>query len=57
MTELGMIAPAAGGSILAQFDEVLAAAAPGLAGRVRAAAFDAGTGRLDLIPDAPAYGT
>ncbi|MEV0982359.1 hypothetical protein [Streptomyces sp. NPDC049915] len=54
MTERGMVAPAAGGSVLAQFDDILAAAAPELAGHVQAVAFDADTGRLDV---APAYGT
>lgn len=57
MTERGMVAPAAGGSVLAQFDDILAAAAPELAGHVQAVAFDADTGRLDVAPDAPAYGT
>ncbi|GGM19773.1 hypothetical protein GCM10010129_75110 [Streptomyces fumigatiscleroticus] len=57
MTERGMVAPAAGGSVLAQFDDILAAAAPELAGHVRAVTFDADTGRLDVTPDAPAYGT
>jgi hypothetical protein len=57
MTERGMVAPAAGGSVLAQFDDILAAAAPELAGRVQAVGFDADTGRLDVAPDAPAYGT
>ncbi|MEV8435081.1 DUF721 domain-containing protein [Streptomyces chartreusis] len=57
MTEHGMVAPAAGGSVLAQFDTILAAAAPELAGHVQAVGFDADTGRLDLAPDAPAYGT
>jgi hypothetical protein len=57
MTERGMVAPAAGGSVLAQFDDILAAAAPELAGHVQAVAFDADTGRLDVVPDAPAYGT
>lgn len=50
-------APAAGGSVLADFDAILAAAMPELAGRVRAVAFDADTGRLDVVPDAPAVGT
>ena len=36
---------------------VLAAAAPELAGHVQAVAFDADTGRLDVAPEAPAYGT
>ncbi|MFI1839777.1 hypothetical protein [Streptomyces olivaceoviridis] len=57
MTERGMVAPAAGGSVLAQFDDLLAASAPELAGHVQAVAFDADTGRLDVAPDAPAYGT
>ncbi|MGW6880201.1 DUF721 domain-containing protein [Streptomyces goshikiensis] len=57
MTERGMVAPAAGGSVLAQFDTFLAAAMPELAGRVQAVAFDAETGRLDVVPDAPAVGT
>ncbi|OEJ21786.1 hypothetical protein AR457_40850 [Streptomyces agglomeratus] len=57
MTERGMAAPAAGGSVLAHFDTILAAAVPELSGRVRAVAFDAGTGRLDVVPDAPAAGT
>lgn len=57
MTERGMVAPAAGGSVLADFDAILAAAVPELAGRVQATAFDADTGRLDVVPDAPAVGT
>lgn len=57
MTERGMVAPAAGGGVLVQFDDILAAASLELAGHVQAAAFDADTGRLDVAPDAPAYGT
>ncbi|CAL9328648.1 hypothetical protein SUDANB120_00025 [Streptomyces sp. enrichment culture] len=57
MTERGLIAPAAGGGVLARFDGILAVAAPELAGHVQAVGFDADTGRLDLAPDAPAYGT
>ncbi|MBK3583313.1 DUF721 domain-containing protein [Streptomyces sp. MBT57] len=57
MTERGMTAPAAGGSVLADFDTILAAVAPELAGRVTAVAFDAETGRLDVAPDAPVVGT
>ncbi|MFD4577268.1 DciA family protein [Streptomyces sp. NPDC058417] len=57
MTERGLAAPAAGGSVLAQFDAILAAAAPELAGHVQAVGFDTDTGRLDIVPDAPAYGT
>ncbi|WP_059246616.1 DUF721 domain-containing protein [Streptomyces reticuli] len=52
-----MVAPAADGSVLAQFNNILAAAAPELAGHVRAVQFDADIGRLDVTPDAPAYGT
>ncbi|MFJ4972757.1 hypothetical protein [Streptomyces sp. NPDC088755] len=51
MTERGMAAPAAGGSVLANFDTILAAVVPELAGRVQAVAFDAETGRLDVVPD------
>ncbi|MFC3235001.1 DciA family protein [Streptomyces nitrosporeus] len=57
MTERGMAAPVAGGSVLAGFDTILAAVVPELAGRVQAVAFDAETGRLDVVPDAPACGT
>ncbi|MEV6810432.1 DUF721 domain-containing protein [Streptomyces sp. NPDC051132] len=57
VTERGMVAPAVGGSVLAQFDDILAAAAPDLAGQVQAVGFAADTGRLDVAPDAPAYGT
>ncbi|MFJ9634501.1 hypothetical protein ACIRU8_43095 [Streptomyces sp. NPDC101175] len=46
MTERGMAAPAADGSVLARFDAILAAAVPEPAGRVRAVKFDADTGRL-----------
>ncbi|MFH7340627.1 DUF721 domain-containing protein [Streptomyces sp. KHY 26] len=57
MAGRGMVAPAAGGSVLAQFDGILAAAAPELAGHVQAVAFTADTGRLNVAPDSPAYGT
>ncbi|MEV4871382.1 DciA family protein [Streptomyces syringium] len=57
VTERGLVAPAVGGSVLAQFDDMLAAVAPELAGHVQAVGFDADTGRLDVTPDAPAYGT
>ncbi|MGV9760316.1 DciA family protein [Streptomyces bangladeshensis] len=57
MTERRMVAPAVDGSVLAQFNNILAAAAPELAGHVRAVQFDADIGRLDVTPDAPAYGT
>ncbi|MFB7918661.1 hypothetical protein [Streptomyces sp. NPDC056061] len=55
MTERGLVAPT-GGGILACWDDILAAAAPELAGHVRGVAFDADTGRLDVTPDAPACG-
>ncbi|MFI8007969.1 DUF721 domain-containing protein [Streptomyces sp. NPDC086010] len=57
MVERGMVAPAAGGSVLASFDTIVAAVVPELAGRVHAVAFDAETGRLDVVPDVPACGT
>ncbi|MFD3651604.1 DUF721 domain-containing protein [Streptomyces cyaneofuscatus] len=57
MTERGMAAPAAGGSVLTDFDPILAAVVPELAGRVQAVAFDAETGRLEAAPDAPVVGT
>ncbi|MBL1120875.1 DUF721 domain-containing protein [Streptomyces sp. 110] len=58
MTERGMVAPAAaGGGVLAQWDGILAAAARELTGHARAVKFDADTGRLEVVPDAPAYGT
>ncbi|MFC9261365.1 hypothetical protein ACFT25_16305 [Streptomyces hydrogenans] len=57
MTERGPVAPAASGSVLAQWETILAAAAPELTGHVQAVGFDVDTGRLDVAPDAPAYGT
>ncbi|MGW6639497.1 DUF721 domain-containing protein [Streptomyces cyaneofuscatus] len=57
MTERGMAAPPAGGSVLADFDTILASVVPELAGRVQAVAFNAETGRLDVTPDLPAAGT
>ncbi len=48
-----MVAPAADGSVLAQFNNILAAAAPELAGHVRAVQFDADIGRLDVTPRRP----
>ncbi|MFH9296733.1 hypothetical protein [Streptomyces sp. NPDC017520] len=53
MTERGMAAPAAGGNVLADFDTILTAVAPELAGRVTAVAFDSDTGRLDVAPRHP----
>ncbi|MGC5346979.1 hypothetical protein [Streptomyces sp. DT171] len=52
-----MVAPVAGGSVLADFDTILVAAVPELSGRVRGVAFDADTSRMDVVPDAPAVGT
>ncbi|MFE6727843.1 DciA family protein [Streptomyces californicus] len=57
MTERGMAAPAAGENALADFDTTLAAVGPELAGRVTAVAFDAQSGRLDVVPDLPAAAT
>ncbi|GHF33381.1 hypothetical protein GCM10018772_68760 [Streptomyces fumanus] len=54
MTERGMAAPADGGSVLAQFDDVLAAAAPELAGHVQAAGFVADTPLPHPDPYVPA---
>ncbi|WP_233361568.1 hypothetical protein [Streptomyces sp. GMR22] len=56
MTERGMVALAADGDVLARFDDILAAAAPQLTGHAQAVKFDADTGRLDVVPDARAYG-
>ncbi|MFJ9729388.1 hypothetical protein ACIRP3_42305 [Streptomyces sp. NPDC101209] len=47
-----MITPAAGGSVLAQFDDIPAAAAPELAGHEAVVHRPPG-----VAPDAPAYGT
>ncbi|MGW2282879.1 DciA family protein [Streptomyces sp. NPDC001770] len=57
LTERGMTAPAAGGTVLAHFDTILATVAPELAGRARAVGYDADTGRLDVVPDTPAAAT
>ncbi|MEU5971958.1 DUF721 domain-containing protein [Streptomyces globisporus] len=57
MTERGMATPAAGGSVLADFDTILAAVVPELAGRVSVVTFDAETGRLDVVPDLQAAAT
>lgn len=57
MTERGIVAPAAGRSVLADFDAILTAAVPELAGRVQATASDVENGRLDVVPDAPAVRT
>ncbi|MFD9534678.1 hypothetical protein [Streptomyces sp. NPDC060010] len=51
MTERGLAAPAADGSVQAQWETILAAAAPELTGDVQALKFDADTGRLDVSPD------
>ncbi|MEU0271859.1 DciA family protein [Streptomyces sp. NPDC006307] len=49
--------PASGGSILDQWPDIASTVAPNLAAHATAVAFDAPTGRLDLRPDSPAYGT
>ncbi|MFE7268027.1 hypothetical protein ACFU9B_39500 [Streptomyces sp. NPDC057592] len=57
MTERGMVAQAAGESVLADFDAILAKTVPELASRVQAVGLDADSGRLDVVPDVPARGT
>lgn len=57
MTERAWSAPAAGGDVLTQWSGILTAVAPELAGHAQAVRFDAETGQLDVVPDAPAYGT
>ncbi|MGA4867252.1 DciA family protein [Streptomyces lavendulocolor] len=49
--------PASEGSILDRWPDIASAVAPNLAAHATAVAFDAPTGRLDLRPDSPAYGT
>ncbi|SHN37516.1 DciA family protein [Actinacidiphila paucisporea] len=53
VTERAWEVPAAGGSILQQWPTI----APDLVPHVRAVGFDAEHGRLDLLPDSPAYAT
>lgn len=53
VTERAWEVPAAGGTVLQQWPAI----APDLAPHVRAVGFDADTGRLDLLPDSPAYAT
>ncbi|MEV6549220.1 DciA family protein [Streptomyces sp. NPDC051597] len=48
---------ASGGSILDQWPDIASAVAPNLAAHAAAVAFDSPSGRLDLRPDSPAYGT
>ncbi|MEE1798391.1 DciA family protein [Streptomyces sp. JV176] len=57
MTERAWRAPAADGSLLAQWHSILTTVAPELAGHARAVRFHAESGKLDIVPDAPAYGT
>ncbi|MEW5541421.1 hypothetical protein AB1339_27655 [Streptomyces cyaneofuscatus] len=57
MTERGVISLAVGGSVLADYDTILVAVVPELAGRVQAVASDAEIGRLDVVLDLPADGT
>ncbi|MER5362444.1 DciA family protein [Streptomyces sp. NPDC002785] len=53
MTERGMAAPAAGGSVLARW----AAIAPEFAGHVAAVSYDADSGRLTVRPETTAWAT
>ena len=53
VTERAWEVPAAGGSVLQQWPAI----APDLAPHVQAVGFDADHGRLDLLPDSPAYAT
>jgi predicted nucleic acid-binding Zn ribbon protein len=53
VTERGWETPAAGGTVLQQWPAI----APDLAPHVKAVGFDAEHGRLDLLPDSPAYAT
>jgi hypothetical protein len=53
VTERAWEVPAAGGTVLQQWPAI----APDLAPHVRAVGFDADSGRLDLLPDSPAYAT
>ncbi|MEU1091587.1 DUF721 domain-containing protein, partial [Streptomyces sp. NPDC005892] len=57
LTERGMNAPAAGGTVLAQFDAILRSVASDLVGRAQAGGFDVDTGRLDVVPDGSAVAT
>lgn len=50
MDKRGMAAPAADGTVLADFDTILAAFVPELAGRVKAVAFDSETGAACTSP-------
>jgi predicted nucleic acid-binding Zn ribbon protein len=53
VTERAWEVPAAGGTVLHQWPAI----APELAPHVRAVGFGADSGRLDLLPDSPAYAT
>lgn len=59
MTERGWEAPVAGGNVLEHWDEIASPdfAGPDFAQHVRAVAFDADSGRLDLLPDSTAWAT
>ncbi|MFK0143207.1 DciA family protein [Streptomyces murinus] len=59
MAEHGWEAPVAGGSVLEHWDEIANPdfAGPDFARHVRAVAFDADSGRLDLLPDSTAWAT
>jgi hypothetical protein len=49
MTEWAWAAPVGGGDVLAQFESIVAAAVPELAGHVQAVKFDPDTGQLDVV--------
>ncbi|MEV7157137.1 DciA family protein [Streptomyces misionensis] len=59
MSERGWEAPVAGGSVLEHWNEIAGPdfAGPDFAQHVRAVAFDADSGRLDLLPDSTAWAT
>lgn len=59
MTERGWEAPVAGGNVLEHWDEIASPdfAGPDFVRHVRAVAFDADSGRLDLLPDSTAWAT
>lgn len=57
MAERAWDLPSAGGNILDRWPDIAAAIAPNLATHATAVSFHPDTGRLDLRPDSPAYGT
>ncbi|MEO3976922.1 DUF721 domain-containing protein [Streptomyces sp. CAU 1734] len=54
VTERGWSTPAAGGSVISRWQSIVP---PEVAEHLRAVAFDAPTGRLDLVPDTNAWAT